>query len=213
MHTDLTLFAKGIFIGILLALPTGPAGFLVVRETLTNGFRRGFVASLGGILTDFFYAVIVCFGLTAIGRLLLFYELPIRFVCALILMGVAAMTWIRANRITPSAKGSVAVDFFTVFSMSVTNPLIIISSTILFAAIGGPTLLSAGLQKGLFVAGITAGGLIWSSFFLSLLDYLRRTRKTPDTFLINRVFAAAVAFCGVTIMAKVLWVVFLAGRL
>ncbi len=55
-------FVKGVFAGILFALPAGPAGILVLRYWLGFGLRRGILSTGGMALADGLIASSVAWG-------------------------------------------------------------------------------------------------------------------------------------------------------
>jgi putative LysE/RhtB family amino acid efflux pump len=63
-------FWKGIFIGLLIALPSGPVSFLIIRRIYVFGIKTGIYSVVGALITDIFYIVVVGFGLKSIQRFL-----------------------------------------------------------------------------------------------------------------------------------------------
>jgi threonine/homoserine/homoserine lactone efflux protein len=48
----LSLFLKGLLIGVAIAAPVGPIGILCIQRTIHNGFRIGLASGLGAALAD-----------------------------------------------------------------------------------------------------------------------------------------------------------------
>jgi threonine/homoserine/homoserine lactone efflux protein len=71
---NLHLFMKGILIGVLIAVPVGPIGFLCIKRTLNAGRIYGFVAGLGVATADTIYGAISGFGLKAVSSMLIHYQ-------------------------------------------------------------------------------------------------------------------------------------------
>jgi len=67
----LSLFFKGLLIGVSIAAPVGPIGILCIRRTLANGRASGFFSGLGAATADACYASVAAFGLTFISDLLI----------------------------------------------------------------------------------------------------------------------------------------------
>ena len=44
---DLTVFIKGIIVGIVITAPIGPVGALVVQRTINEGRAAGIISGLG----------------------------------------------------------------------------------------------------------------------------------------------------------------------
>jgi len=53
----------GIAIGIVIAMPVGPAGFESIRWTITKGFRKGILVVIGALSVDALDAILINFGL------------------------------------------------------------------------------------------------------------------------------------------------------
>ncbi len=191
-----SLFLRGMIVGIILALPTGPAGFLSIWQTLVNGYRRGFAAALGLVTTDLFYSVVVCFGIGFIENFLLHYNLLFRFACGIALLGIGISGWKTYQIETKSRAKNNITAYLETFLLSVSNPIVLVSSTILFSTFGGPVLIFARASKILFVVGIVGGSLIWNGAFLKLLDVLNKKNKIISVTTINKVCAVVIATTG-----------------
>lgn len=59
---------SGITTGVLISLPLGPAAIESVNHTLSKGFRKGFVVSLGAISADMTYLFLINCGLSKLLR-------------------------------------------------------------------------------------------------------------------------------------------------
>lgn len=53
----------GLFTGIVIAIPMGPAGFESVRWTITKGFRQGVLVAAGSLIADTIDVMLINFGL------------------------------------------------------------------------------------------------------------------------------------------------------
>ena len=69
---------KGILVGFLIAIPSGPVGFICVRRTLVYGPLSGLLSGLGTVSGDILYSIVVTFGLHFISKIILHHELPLR---------------------------------------------------------------------------------------------------------------------------------------
>jgi threonine/homoserine/homoserine lactone efflux protein len=194
------LILRGIIVGVILALPTGPAGFLAIWQTLVNGYRRGLVSAMGLLTTDLIYSTIICFGIGFIEHFLLHYNLLFRFACGVALLGIGFAALRSHKSETKSKAGSHKSAFLETFLLSASNPIILVSSTILFSTFGGPILIAAKFSKILFVTGIVIGGLVWEIFFLKFVDSLNKANKLVSIETINKVCAVIIAATGAFIL-------------
>ncbi|MCC7275534.1 MAG: LysE family translocator, partial [Alphaproteobacteria bacterium] len=62
----LTLFAKGLALGLAIAAPVGPIGLLCIRRTLADGPALGFATGLGAATADAAYGAVAGFGLAVV---------------------------------------------------------------------------------------------------------------------------------------------------
>lgn len=56
----------GIIVGIILALPPGPAALTAIKLGLSNSSRHGFLSGLGTAVIDFFYCLIAILATSAL---------------------------------------------------------------------------------------------------------------------------------------------------
>ena len=207
-----SLILRGIIVGMILALPTGPAGFMAVWQTLVNGYRRGLVSAMGLLTTDLLYSIIICFGIGFIEHFLLHYNLLFRFACGVALLGIGFSGLRNYKNETKSKAHSHVAAYLETFFLSASNPIILVSSTILFSTFGGPIFIAAKFSKILFVTGVVIGGLMWEVLFLKFVDSLNKANKLVSIETINRICAILIAVTGAFILGvsiikigKILW--------
>src|SRR3990172_5266964 len=82
----MTLFAKGLLFGFLLAATVGPMWVLCFRRTVAQGALAGFVSGMGIAVADGLYGAVAAFGLTAISGFLLRHSFWIGLIGALFLI-------------------------------------------------------------------------------------------------------------------------------
>ena len=201
----LNLIIRGFAVGVFLALPTGPASFIIIRKTLVQGYRAGFIASLGTITTDLFYSSVVAFGIVFIESFLLRYNDLIRFACGVGLMIIAWVTWHAKFQERASVASAKFSGYLETLWISISNPILIVSTTGLFSAIGGPSVISARSEKLFFIAAIFVGGIVWWSLFLKLIVWLQHRNKIISLESINKFFAVVIGISGAVIFGYALF--------
>ena len=65
---ELGFFMKGFFLGVSIAAPVGPIGFLCISNTLRGGAKLGLACGLGAAAADALYAGIGAWGLTLLAE-------------------------------------------------------------------------------------------------------------------------------------------------
>ena len=50
---------SGLCVGFVTAIPLGPSGVESIKRSLSNGFKEGFKVSMGAVLADCFYILLI----------------------------------------------------------------------------------------------------------------------------------------------------------
>ncbi|WP_044874239.1 LysE family transporter [Pseudomonas sp. LFM046] len=197
---DALLFLKSVLIGLSIAAPVGPIGLLCIQRTLGHGARIGFISGLGAAAADATYGAVGAFGIGAITRAFVALATPLALAGALFL----AWMGLKMLRATPPERAAHASDpvralpaFASVYLLTLSNPLTILSFIAIFATLSGGEALSAG--SGLvMVLGVFCGSALWW-LALSLGVAAVRHRLEPGTMIwIDR-------FAGVFLLGFAAW--------
>ncbi len=84
---QISVFLRGLVLGIVVAAPVGPVGLMTIKRTLSNGVPAGAATGLGAGFADAIFGAIAAFGVTAALGLLTGWEAEIRILGGLILLG------------------------------------------------------------------------------------------------------------------------------
>jgi len=183
----LTLFIKGLIIGLAIAAPVGPIGILCIQRSLHDGFKVGLMTGIGAALADGTYGLIAGFGLTAISSLLVTQQFWIRLIGGIFLLYLGIK-----HIFTPSRKRS-ATGYSdrsswhacaTTFFLTLTNPMTVLSFVAIFAGLGLGSTSKDYTDAILLVAGITLGSAIWWLCLSGGVAFLLHHRITPNTMRI-----------------------------
>ena len=102
---DLSLFPRGLVIGLAIAAPGGPIGVLCIRRSLTEGRAIGFATGLGAATADALYAALAALGLTAVGRVMSEHADWIRLIGGLALCYLGLKTLRSAPAVVEAGTG------------------------------------------------------------------------------------------------------------
>lgn len=169
------LFFKSALIGLSIAAPVGPIGLLCIQRTLAHGAKIGFVSGLGAAAADGVYGALGAFGLKAITQWFVALAAPLALGGAIFLgwMGVQLL------RARPADRAATAPDavrpgraFLSVFALTLTNPMTILSFVAVFAAIGGNLTPDAASAGGM-VLGVFCGSALWWLLLAGIVAALR----------------------------------------
>ena len=170
---------SGIGVGILIALPTGPVGFLIIRRMLIYGVRAGMYSAFGSVTSDLFYSIVVGFSLTRISNFFLSFQRPLQLVAG---VAIAYMGWkaLRKSRgdVIPADKEFVPWrDYWGTFLINMASPQILVTFSFIFSAVGvgRHTYLNEHLPA--YLVALIAGSLLWWYGVAIWIDRMRSQGK------------------------------------
>lgn len=162
----MNIFLKGLIIGISIAAPVGPIGVLCIRRTLANGRLEGLVSGLGAATADGIYGIIAGFGITVISSLMIAQQSWFRLFGGLYLcyLGIRTITSKPENPEARTQKKGLVSSYLSIFFLTLTNPVTILSFAAVFAGLGlaqGSRDFGAAARM---VLGVTTGSALWWLF-------------------------------------------------
>jgi len=194
---DLSFLPRGLVLGFTIAAAVGPISLLTIRRTLAHGRVYGLASGLGVALADATYAAIAAFGLTAITSVLVGGRVLLGLVggAFLVVLAIRTMTS-RPNEVAVVAeRPGLAAAFGSIFGLTMTNPMTILSFAGLFAGLGLTG--TGGDGAALLVAGVFLGSATWWVVLTSVVAALRSRVTIPVLTWVNRVSGAAILIFGV----------------
>lgn len=196
------LLSKGILIGILIAAPVGPIGFLCIKRTLNAGRIHGFVAGIGAATADTIYGAVAGFGLTAVSNVLIYYHDWLRLGGGLFLCGLGIVSFFSKPAVAPenfNGKSLVGV-YFSTFFLTLANPLTILAFTAIFAGLGvGNGLIQPEHRRSdgateMLISGVFLGSVLWWLFLSMLVGGFRSKFNYRKLLWVNRI--SGIVICG-----------------
>lgn len=200
---DLTLIIAGVAIGLAMSAPLGPVNLIVIRTALCHDLKVAFLAGLGAVFADVLIAGIAAYGIQSVAHLILDYAkfLQVAGGLLLIMLGIrTARTHFAASDLT---DGPHSARFGLTFSLSVTNPGLVLGYLAIFSSLSAHLALGASPYRPATVLfGIALGGALWwllLSFFMGRL----KSRLGPSALeRINRWSGILVAAFGFLLLWK-----------
>ncbi len=202
---DVVYIFRGIVIGLMVSVPLGPMGVLIIQKTLQKGALAGFVAGMGAAFADLFYATVAAFGLGVVLNAIQSHELILQIIGGIFLVIVGATIYfgnplkqIRMKK-RVSKKGLLG-DFLTLFFLTVSNPVAIVVFMAVFAgaSVFGDT---PSLRVEMFVLlGILLGGGLWWYTLSTLVNLFRKKFRLRVLIRINRVSGIVITLIGVLVI-------------
>lgn len=199
----MSLFWKGILIGLIFGVPAGAVGAMTVQRTWEHGIRAGLLTGMGSSLADCIYAGIGAFGLTMVSDFLLEYQTVIHLVggAVVLLLGIRLLFRKGEEAEVPAVSKRWKM-FLTSFAVGITNPAAILTFLFAFSWFGITGSSSASGNGWLVVVGVFLGTYLWWGA-LSAAVALARKKKQPGSFRkMNRIFGAVLSVFGVIVFIR-----------
>lgn len=199
---DVVYIFRGMLIGLMVSVPLGPMGVLIIQKTLHRGALSGFVAGMGAACADLFYATVAAFGLGFVLNTIQTHELLLQIIGGIFLIIVGLKIYfdnplkqIRARkRVT---KTGLLGDFLSLFFLTVSNPVAIV---VFMAVFAGTSVLgdSPSFVTEIFVLiGVLLGGGIWWYTLSTLVNIFRKKFRLRVLVTINKVAGVIISFLGI----------------
>ena len=206
MELSLPLPLRALLIGFTVAAAVGPICLLTIRRTLAHGRLYGLVSGLGVATADATYAAIAAFGLTALTDALVAAGplLGIAGGAVIVLLGVRTMRSRPALPGGDEARPGLAGAFLSIYGLTMTNPLTVLTFLAIFAGIGlvagGATFLDATLVT----LAVGLGSAAWWIGLVAVVGWARERVSTRALLWVNRISGAALVVFGVVAIAAAL---------
>lgn len=190
---------------MMVSVPLGPMGVLIIQKTLQKGALAGFVSGMGAACADLFYATMAAFGLGIVINVIQTHELILQLVGAIFLIIVGLKIYfgnpLKQIRLKKRvSKTGLLGDFLTLFFLTVSNPVAIV---VFMAVFAGASVFgdNPSFRVELFVlAGVLMGGGIWWYTLSTLVNLFRRKFRLRVLVTINRVSGVIITVLGVLVV-------------
>lgn len=202
---DVVYIFRGILIGLMVSVPLGPMGVLIIQKTLQKGALAGFIAGMGAACADLFYATVAAFGLGFVINIIQSHELILQIIGGIFLLIIGLKIYfdnplkqIRMKKRV--SKTGLLGDFLTLFFLTVSNPVAIV---VFMAVFAGVSVFGSepSFRIELFVlAGILLGGGLWWYALSTLVNLFRRKFRLRVLITINRVSGVIITLLGILVI-------------
>jgi threonine/homoserine/homoserine lactone efflux protein len=202
---DLSLFWKGVLIGLAIAAPVGPIGVLCIRRTLADGRLAGFVVGMGAATADAVYGAVAALGISAVSSRLVAQQDLIRIAggALLVVLGwriLRAAPAVSAARV--QGRGMLGV-YASALVLTLTNPATILFYVAVFTGIGLAEAAERHSSALVVVLGVFLGSAAWWLFLSSAMSMFRRALTPSRLIWINRLSGGILISFGLLAAASV----------
>ena len=197
MIPAIELLLKGIILGLMVSMPLGPIGIILINRTIKRGVFSGFFSGLGISLSDTLLAILAGLGFTVIISFIKEERFIISIISGIIIIGVGVKVFITntVKDFRNKEKGDKSLwrDFYSVFVLSISNPYTIFIFVAFYSGIHFNGNLKPRMVPFFLIPGVFIGALAW---WLFLSYFVSRFKKKIGLRLIVRINKIA----GITII-------------
>lgn len=194
---------KGLVIGFSIAAPVGPIGVLCIKRSLAGGHMQGFISGLGAATADAVYGCIAGFGLTAVANFLIAQQMILKIIGGLFLcyMGLSTFLSKPALQEVRIQEDNLLGSYLSVFFLTLTNPMTILSFVAIFAGLGLATT-SNYLSAMMLVVGVFLGSALWWFVLSSLANGFKEKLNSIGLQWVNRFSALILLSFGIVTLSN-----------
>jgi len=199
------LITKGFVLGLLVSIPLGPVGAIVIQRTISKGYKAGLIGGLGAACADLVYALIAGFGVSVVINWLVKVRTWIQMVGSFIFMFMAYKVFftnpaiqVRRHR---RQKPRPLEDFMPTFLLTFSNPTPVFVFMAAFASFFVHEEVKY-VEIILSIAGVFIGCLSWWGALVSGVNMFRNKIRLRHLLWVNKITGVVVFVFAVLLMIQ-----------
>lgn len=205
--SELLNILKALALGVCVSVPVGPIAILVIRNTLSKGWKAGFLTGLGATVVDTTWALVSVFALGFAEHLLETQNTVIMLVGGILIIAIGIFMalsnpFVKLDRKEMKMEGMSLKDFGMALVMGFSNPGAILVVFALFATFGIEVSASQGWGVLPVVLAVTLGSVLYWAVFADIFRRLRKSFNPRILLWVNRIMGAAVVVMGIYLLIK-----------
>ena len=187
----MSLFFKGIIIGLAVSVPLGPIGILIIQRTVNKNRTSGFLSGMGASISDAIYAVVAGFSLTYIIDFIRAHQLSFQIIGALMVLMLGIHIFFK-NPVEDLRKyrrkgSSYFQDVLSTFLITFPNPMVVFIFLAVFASSGIVFQMDNPSQAILMVGGVFVGANSWWLVLTGLVSLFRHKFNLRVLWWFNKI--------------------------
>ena len=126
MIATLDILFKGIMLGLIVSVPLGPIGIILINRTIKRGLLSGLFSGLGLSVGDLILAIVAALGFTIVIGFIREEKFVLGVISGFAIIAIGVKVFfsnpVKDFRNRDKASKSLWRDFYSVFILAVTNP-------------------------------------------------------------------------------------------
>ncbi len=207
MIPAIEILLKGIILGLVVSMPPGPIGIVLINRTIKRGLLSGFVSGLGLATADTLLAVLAGLGFTVIISFIKEERFIITIIAGLVIIGVGLKVFlsnpVKDMRNKEKSEKSLWRDFYSVFVLSISNPYTIFIFVAFFSGVNIAGNVRPELLPFFLIPGVFLGAICWWFFLSYFFSRFKKNIRLRAIVRINKVAGIVIIVIGVILLLSV----------
>jgi threonine/homoserine/homoserine lactone efflux protein len=207
MNPAIEMLLKGIILGLVVSMPPGPIGIVLINRTIKRGLLSGFFSGLGLATADTLLAVLAGLGFTVIISFIKEERFIITIIAGLVIIGVGLKVFlsdpVKDIRNREKSEKSLWRDFYSVFVLSISNPYTIFIFVAFFSGVHITGNVRPELLPFCLIPGVFVGAISWWFILSYFFSRFKKNFRLRVIVRINKVAGIVIIFIGVIVLLSV----------
>ena len=165
MTEAVEIIIKGIILGLVVSMPLGPIGIILINRTIKRGVLSGIISGFGLTAADLILAVLAGLGFTVIISFVEQEKFVLSIIAGIVIIAAGIKVFlsnpIEDLRNKENNIKSLWRDFYSVFILAVTNPYTILIFVAFFSGVHVKGDIKPELVPFCLIPGIFIGTIGW----------------------------------------------------
>ena len=207
MLQAIEILLKGIILGLMVSMPLGPIGIILINRTIKRGMLSGFFSGLGMATADTLLAFLAGIGFTVIVSFINKERYIISVITGLIILGVGLKVYlsnpVKDIRNREKSEKSLWRDYYSVFVLSISNPYTIFIFVAFFSGVHINGNVRPELVPFFLIPGVLVGTISWWFFLSYFVSRFKKNIRLRLIVRINKVAGIVIMVIGVIVLLSV----------
>jgi threonine/homoserine/homoserine lactone efflux protein len=195
------IFIRGIIIGLMVSIPIGPVGVLILQRSVNKGRASGMASGFGAATADLIFATIAVLGLSFILEFIQKQHIVLEILGGLFIIFIGLKIFYTNPIIQLKKhrrhKTPLFQDYISMMLLTLSNPLAIFIFIALFAGVNLVSEHNEYLPSFLIVLGVFSGAILWWFVLSGLTSIFRHKFRLRWLFWINKTSGLVIASFGI----------------
>lgn len=204
MISAFEILLKGMVLGLIVSVPLGPIGIILINRTIKRGVLSGIFSGLGLGIADVIQAIIAGLSFSLIISFIKEERFVLSIIAGLVIIAAGVKIFlsnpVRDFRNRDHSGKSLWRDFYTVFILSITNPYTVLIFVAFFSGFPVKADIRQEMVPFILIPGIFIGTMAWWTTLSWLVSRFRERIRLRALVRINRASGIIIVGIGIAVL-------------